>query len=943
MNRILFLLSMAIVSYSTAQDIYPRMDQSTELYGYADADDNWIISAQYQYAGVFVDGVAKVQKNDLYGLINRSNALIVPIAYAEMGDASFGLVMAKNAVNGKYGYFDLNGKKVIDFIYEGANYFSSGLAGAKQNGKWGFIDTKGKVVIPFQFDAIVLDADDDWITLWLGVSTDMGYSFYNDYAIVMKDGHYGMINKLGNTLVDFKYESLTPVNGNSLIAKKCDLNNENCTYGVLNNAGAIVIPFAYSYITTTGEYYKLFQGTSYDNLFGEMQGGVMGFADASGKVIAPCIYDNQEGSLYTYLFDGMGDQRFKRSGFYEGMFHAAKNDRWGYLDASGKEVIPFQFESATSFARDSAQVTLNGFSFFIDKLGRCIKDCPSDINMLTSATVGDQTQNMTDVTNTIMKLVIDDANTLAGEAMNLRKLEVYSGVQSKLDLIISYGTDGQKKLAKYFKLLTNNQLGTIKGAKSVRDAIGYLRPIRYIADGFTYSDFPLPFDYKGQERFYSYDHFKDEYLDYYALLSECEYKMKDPMAENDLKKAAELETYDRDKALYTSYLIDFKQHQKGYNAELLDYSNRLLETYVGMDNAERHWLDSLNLWVGNQPAAIEAAYTSNSTEKIPDSFYLKAYPLYRQLGEEGSANYFIEKLYKSGYDDYNFLWEMTAMAKTQNNNQLGNDVAEKLAIKTGVSDCYNLQRLAELYLSLNNASEAKATKQKADDCYKQQQKQTEKTERENKKRDKKYDSSYGVNRGLYIGADIFPMLSTVKGHKDFGFCVDFVGRKRAHEFYYEIINKNRDWMYDLSIKETETDGFDVRWDGYNAHYAFKVFTEDDNTAPYVGLLARYRSKTFEPIVSTVSDVNNILISSEQLYSPTEKQFELFLNYGFMTTKPGFACDMYFGFGPKYSIFSHNIDNYKSDDIYSHPLLENRAEVRWGLGFRVGITVGFKVF
>ena len=46
-----------------------------------------------------------------------------------------------------------SGKVVVRIIYDGANYFASGLAAVRVGEKWGYINASGKVVVPFQFDS----------------------------------------------------------------------------------------------------------------------------------------------------------------------------------------------------------------------------------------------------------------------------------------------------------------------------------------------------------------------------------------------------------------------------------------------------------------------------------------------------------------------------------------------------------------------------------------------------------------------------------------------------------------------------------------------------------------------------------------------------------------------------------------------------------------------
>ena len=55
-------------------------------------------------------------------------------------------------MDGKWGFVDKDGEKVINPQYEDARSFANGFAAVKKNGLWGFINTEGKIVIEFQFD-----------------------------------------------------------------------------------------------------------------------------------------------------------------------------------------------------------------------------------------------------------------------------------------------------------------------------------------------------------------------------------------------------------------------------------------------------------------------------------------------------------------------------------------------------------------------------------------------------------------------------------------------------------------------------------------------------------------------------------------------------------------------------------------------------------------------
>ena len=75
-----------------------------------------------------------------------------------------------------------------------------------------------------------------------------------------------------------------------------------------------------------------------------------GFIDKTGKEVIPLKYDN--------AFD-----------FSEGLALVWLNEKCGYIDKTGKEVIPIKYYNADSFSEGLASVRLNGKWGYIDKTG----------------------------------------------------------------------------------------------------------------------------------------------------------------------------------------------------------------------------------------------------------------------------------------------------------------------------------------------------------------------------------------------------------------------------------------------------------------------------------------------------------------------------------------------------------------------------------------------
>ncbi|WP_197739841.1 WG repeat-containing protein [Pedobacter sp. BS3] len=62
------------------------------------------------------------------------------------------------------------------------------------------------------------------------------------------------------------------------------------------------------------------------------------------------------------------------NGFSGGLAPVKLNGKWGYVDTTGKEVIPFIYDLAYYFKKDGkAKVMLNGNWIYIDKTGKEMK------------------------------------------------------------------------------------------------------------------------------------------------------------------------------------------------------------------------------------------------------------------------------------------------------------------------------------------------------------------------------------------------------------------------------------------------------------------------------------------------------------------------------------------------------------------------------------------
>ena len=61
--------------------------------------------------------------------------------------------------------------------------------------------------------------------------------------------------------------------------------------------------------------------------------------------------------------------------YYEGLAMVRLDKKYGFIDKTGKEVIPIKYDYAEGFSEGLAQVKLNNKWFYINQKGECVKDC----------------------------------------------------------------------------------------------------------------------------------------------------------------------------------------------------------------------------------------------------------------------------------------------------------------------------------------------------------------------------------------------------------------------------------------------------------------------------------------------------------------------------------------------------------------------------------------
>ncbi|HBK98560.1 MAG TPA: hypothetical protein DD001_15185 [Microcoleaceae bacterium UBA10368] len=303
-----------------------------------------------------------------YGFINKKGQYVVPPQF-DTTFYSFSEGLAVVEREGEHGYVDQTGKIVIPLKCESVTWnFSEGLARAilKRGDKIGYIDKTGNYVIPPQFD----DAED----------------FAGGLAVVkIKDKHgydqYGYIDKKGKYAIQPQFDYATRFNlGLALVEIRNDKTAIN-KYGLIDKTGKYRLKPSFDYIQDPDS-----QGIS--ALVAEFKEGLMrvgvvdescpkkndtsdyvkkkfGFIDRTGKIVIPLKFESV-GDFY----NGRAVALFRT-----GTTAKSCDDRggkYGYIDRTGEVVIPPQFDEASDFSEGLAVVTMGEKSGYIDVSGNLV-------------------------------------------------------------------------------------------------------------------------------------------------------------------------------------------------------------------------------------------------------------------------------------------------------------------------------------------------------------------------------------------------------------------------------------------------------------------------------------------------------------------------------------------------------------------------------------------
>ena len=269
---------------------------------------------------VLVDGIETTREGGLYGFRLEDGTVIVPNKYRFVSQFSNGYCRVMTNYD-SMGVIDRTGREIVPCIYSSTELPSDGRVLVSRDGLYGYTDLEGNEVIPPRYI--------------------MANSFSEGYAAVMvyrdnEKQYCTLIDTLGNPIVEGYYDN---VQGFSSGWAPVSLNQN---WGLIDHSGNIVLPIIYEYLISPT-----------DGLF--MAG------DANGTA----LFDRRMVPLTDFIYYPAGRIQERR-------VMVTREGRYGFLDPTGREVIPCIYDEVGIFRMGRTMVRLGNHYGIIDTTGRLV-------------------------------------------------------------------------------------------------------------------------------------------------------------------------------------------------------------------------------------------------------------------------------------------------------------------------------------------------------------------------------------------------------------------------------------------------------------------------------------------------------------------------------------------------------------------------------------------
>ena len=324
--------------------------------------------------------LAAVQKHGRWGYIDQSGELVIPCSFYDVRNFEGGLARVQDEENSPWYYISKHGRpcRRMDDIHAAApkgmivgpfkygiakvgSYRTTEYSSAERvydnvadfdghdvvstsASKWfvhGYMDRNGKMLTGYDYESLTPEWLADEIREgWVKMSRyDNGNTEYMSRTGKLLNGQYGMMSH------NF-YEGL------AFVSKKTF--GMFTKYGYINPSGEMAIPSKWVWCYDFSEGLAAVKEKAKDKHFS--------YINHKGETVIP-------------------SQPWNRAGeFHEGLASVQQSGSlcYGYIDKTGKNVIPYRWEWCGDFSHGFAPVKENGKYGFIDKSGKLVIPCQWD-------------------------------------------------------------------------------------------------------------------------------------------------------------------------------------------------------------------------------------------------------------------------------------------------------------------------------------------------------------------------------------------------------------------------------------------------------------------------------------------------------------------------------------------------------------------------------------
>ena len=310
-----------------------------------------------------------------FGYIDKTGAVVVKPLLDLANQFCEGMALVKSR-DDEYFFINHTGKKAfaLEFTPEprGCNGYSDGLAAVRQNDIPGFIDKTGKFVIAPQFDSVGnfnngrAFVTNDLKNYYIDRSGKKVFdapegcsSNFSEGMLACSSGTkagQGYLDTSGSWVLQPKYDATRQfTEGLAFVKLKYPNARE---YGIIDKTGKLVAEPRFFYVLPFSEglaFVKYYENTK----------EVHGYVDHSGAVVLKLAIDIEGVFNDSSFSDGLALVKVKDKGYNQ--------YKYGYIDKTGKFVIPPQFASAEPFYAGMALVEFKDSGrAYIDKTGKTV-------------------------------------------------------------------------------------------------------------------------------------------------------------------------------------------------------------------------------------------------------------------------------------------------------------------------------------------------------------------------------------------------------------------------------------------------------------------------------------------------------------------------------------------------------------------------------------------